>query len=132
MNELKVTRLNFGAVKYRLVNEDGCCLSSLQINKMSMGAIRRKNLGFPIKEGVFYLSDFVTNSSCRRKGYGRELLNHIKEVTKGQFIYLIVHSMYEDIFSDDKLVEFYKSVGFKVHEQKDVYQYYTWMVLDNR
>ena len=79
-----------------------------------------------------YLCDFVTTREQKRKGYGRELLNLMKEKTKGQFIYLIVHSSYEKEFPDDKLIEFYKSVGFKVHEQKDEYKCYTWMVLDNR
>ena len=34
--------------------------------------------------------------------------------------------------TDDELVKFYQSIGFKVHEKKDQYAYYTWMVLDNR
>ena len=132
MNKLTVKRLNFKTTRYRLENEDGACLSSLEIDREYMTKARREFLGFPINEGVFYLCDFVTTRGERRKGCGRELLNLIKEETKGQFIYLIVHSTYEDIFPDDKLVEFYKSVGFKVHEQKDEYKYYTWMVLDNR
>jgi GNAT superfamily N-acetyltransferase len=132
MNKLTVKRLNFKTTRYRLENEDGVCLSSLEIDREYMTKARRELLGFPINEGVFYLCDFRTTQGERRNGYGRELLNLIKEETKGQFIYLIVHSTYEDIFPDDKLVEFYKSVGFKVHEQKDEYKYYTWMVLDNR
>ena len=132
MNKLTVKRLNFKTTRYRLENEDGACLSSLEIDREYMTKARRELLGFPINEGVFYLCDFRTTQGERRKGCGRELLNLIKEKTKGQFIYLIVHSTYEDIFPDDKLVEFYKSVGFKVHEQKDKYKYYTWMVLDNR
>jgi len=132
MNKLTVKHLNFKTTRYRLENEDGACLSSLEIDREYMTKARREVLDFPIDEGVFYLCDFVTRRGERRKGYGRELLNFIKEETKGQFIYLIVHSMYEDIFLDEKLVEFYKSVGFKVHKQKDGYKYYTWMVLDNR
>ena len=132
MNKLTVKRLNFKTTRYRLENEDGACLSSLEIDREYMTKARRELLGFPINEGVFYLRDFRTTRGERRKGCGRELLNLIKEETKGQFIYLIVHSTYEDIFPDDKLVEFYKSVGFKVHKQKDEYKYYTWMVLDNR
>ena len=132
MNNLTVKRLNFKTTRYRLENEDGACLSSLEIDREYMTKARRELLGFPINEGVFYLCDFVTTREQKRKGYGRELLNFIKEETKGQFIYLIVHSSNEEAFPDDKLVEFYKSVGFKVHEQKDEYQYYTWMVLDNR
>ena len=132
MNKLTVKRLNFKTTRYRLENEDGACLSSLEIDREYMTKARRELLGFPINEGVFYLRDFRTTRGERRKGCGRELLNLIKEETKGQFIYLIVHSTYEDIFPDDKLVEFYKSVGFKVHKQKDEYKYYTWMVLNNR
>jgi GNAT superfamily N-acetyltransferase len=132
MNKLTVKQLNFKTTRYRLENEDGTLLSSLEIDREYMTKTRRECLGFPINEGVFYLHDFRTTRGERRKGCGRKLLNLIKEETKGQFIYLIVHSTYEDIFPDDKLVEFYKSVGFKVHEQKDEYKYYTWMVLDNR
>ena len=132
MNKLTVTKLNFKTTRYRLLDEDGFCVSSLEIDREYMTKTRREVLGFPIDEGVFYLCDFVTAQGHKRKGYGRELLNHIKEETKGQFIYLIVHSSYEDVFPDDKLIEFYKSVGFKVHEQKDKYRWYTWMVLDNR
>lgn len=132
MNKLSVRHLNFKTTRYRLENEDGTLLSSLEIDREYMTKARRECLGFPIEDSVYYLCDFVTPRDRKRKGYGRELLNRIKEETKGQFIYLIVHSTYEDIFPDDKLVEFYKSVGFKVHEQKDEYQYYTWMVLDNR
>lgn len=132
MNKLTVKRLNFKTTRYHLENEDGACLSSLEIDREYMTKARRELLDFPINEGVFYLYDFITTQGERRKGCGRELLNLIKEETKGQFIYLIVHSTYEDVFPDDKLVEFYKSVGFKVHEYKDEYKYYTWMVLDNR
>jgi len=132
MNKLSVRHLNFKTTRYRLENEDGTLLSSLEIDREYMTKTRRECLGFPIEDSVYYLCDFVTTREQKRKGYGRELLNRIKEETKGQFIYLIVHSAYEDIFPDDKLVEFYKSVGFKVHEQKDEYKYYTWMVLDNR
>lgn len=132
MNKLSVRHLNSKTTRYRLENEDGTLLSSLEIDRLYMGKSRKERLGFPMKDSVYYLRDFVTPRDRKRNGYGRELLNRIKEETKGQFIYLIVHSAYEDIFLDDKLVEFYKSVGFKVHEQKDEYQYYTWMVLDNR
>jgi GNAT superfamily N-acetyltransferase len=132
MNKLTVKHLNFKTTCYYLENEEGVRVSSLEIDREYMTKARREYLGFPIDESVYYLCDFVTPREHKRKGYGRELLNRIKEETKGQFIYLIVHSSYEDIFPDEKLVEFYKSVGFKVHEQKDEYKWYTWMVLDNR
>ena len=132
MNKLTVKHLNFKTTCYYLENEEGVRVSSLEIDREYMTKARRESLGFPIDESVYYLCDFVTPREHKRKGYGRELLNRIKEETKGQFIYLIVHSSYEDVFPDEKLVEFYKSVGFKVHEQKDEYKYYTWMVLDNR
>lgn len=132
MNKLTVKQLNFKTTRYRLENEDGTLLSSLEIDRLYMEKSRRERLGFPIEDSVYYLCDFATQREYKRKGYGRELLNFIKEETKGQFIYLIVHSSYEKEFPDEKLVEFYKSVGFKVHEQKDEYKYYTWMILDNR
>lgn len=132
MNKLTVKHLNYKTTCYYLENEEGVRVSSLEIDREYMTKARRECLGFPIEDSVYYLCDFVTSREYKRNGYGRELLNRIKEETKGQFIYLIVHSTYEDIFPDDKLVEFYKSVGFKIHEQKDEYKCYTWMVLDNR
>ena len=132
MNKLTVKQLNFKATRYRLENEDGTLLSSLEIDREYMTKARREVLGFPMKESIYCLCNFITERGYRRNGYGRELLNYIKRDTKGQFIYLIVHSMYGDIFPDNNLVEFYKSVGFKVHEEKDRYVDYTWMVLDNR
>lgn len=132
MNKLTVKHLNFKTTCYYLENEEGVRVSSLEIDREYMTKARRECLGFPIEDSVYYLCDFVTSREQKRKGYGRELLNLIKEETRGQFIYLIVHSSNEEVFPDNKLVEFYKSVGFKVHEQKDEYKYYTWMVLDNR
>lgn len=132
MNKLTVKHLNYRESCYYLENEEGVRVSSLEIDREYMTKTRRECLGFPIEDSVYYLCNFHTPRDRRCKGYGRELLNRIKEETKGQFIYLIVHSAYEDIFPDEKLVEFYKSVGFKVHEQKDEYKCYTWMVLDNR
>ena len=132
MNKLTVKHLNYKTTCYYLENEEGVRVSSLKIDREYMTKARRECLGVPNEDSVYYLCDFVTIREQKRKGYGRDLLNRLKEETKGQFIYLIVHSSYEDIFPDEKLVEFYKSVGFKVHEQKDEYKYYTWMVLDNR
>ena len=107
-------------------------VSHLLVVKESFSNHRRKVVGFPRTGDIFYLSSFGTMSDYRRKGYGRKLMNFVKENTKGQFIYLIVHSPSERIITDKQLVKLYESFGFKVHEKKDEYKDYTWMILDNR
>ena len=130
--EKLVVKKACNSIYYKLVDEDtNRCLSSLEVALQSFNIDRKNRLEFPDCD-IFYLSDFVTKNGERKKGYGRKLLNLVKEDTKGKFIYLIVHSSDVTYMKDSQLVKFYKSIGFEVHEKKDMYQYYTWMVLDNR
>ena len=130
MNVLKVSRRG---KYYELIDDTtNVSLTSLEISPESFSVYRRQKVDFPSDGEIYYLDNFVTESKYRRKGYGMELLNLVKENTKGKFIYLIVHSSNEHYMTDDELVKFYQSIGFKVHEKKDQYVYYTWMVLDNR
>lgn len=120
-----------GSTYFKLVDDQtNRCLSSLEVAFQTFSLDRKRKLEFPDCD-IFYLSDFTTRCGERKKGYGRQLLNLVKENTKGKFIYLIVHTS-DGFMKDNQLVEFYKSIGFEVHEKKDMYQYYTWMVLDNR
>ena len=120
-----------GSTYFKLVDDQTHrCLSSLEVAFQTFSLDRKRKLEFPDCD-IFYLSDFTTKFRERKKGYGRQLLNLVKENTKGKFIYLIVHTS-DGFMKDNQLVEFYKSIGFEVHEKKDMYQWYTWMVLDNR
>jgi len=121
-----------GSTYFKLVDDQtNRCLSSLEVAFQTFSLDRKRRLEFPDCD-IFYLSDFTTKFGERKKGYGRQLLNLVKENTKGKFIYLIVHSSDEYYMKDNQLVEFYKSIGFEVHEKKDMRKSYTWMVLDNR
>lgn len=136
MNILKVSENTHSwssFVHYKLVDDTtNTLLSSLRIHREFFTDKRRRELDFPIEGDIYYLDNFGTESRYRRKGYGRELLNLVKEKMKGKFVYLIVSSSCPYDVTDKQLVEFYNSVGFKVHEKKDYYSYLTWMVLDNR
>jgi len=130
---MNVLRVNNRVNLYELIDDNtNACLASLNIRTEYLSPTRRDELNFPSECPIYYLENFVTAPKYRRKGYGRELLNLVKEKTKGKFIYLIVHSSDERYMNDSELVKFYKSVGFKVHEKKDRYVCYTWMILDNR
>ena len=129
--EKLVVKNAFGSTYFKLVDDQtNRCLSSLEVAFQTFSLDRKRKLEFPDCD-IFYLSDSTTKFGERKKGYGRQLLNLVKENTKGKFIYLIVHTS-DGFMKDNQLVEFYKSIGFEVHEKKDMYQYYTWMVLDNR
>ena len=115
---MNVLRVSDRGKRYELIDDTtNVSLTSLEISSESFSINRREKVNFPRDCEIYYLGNFVTENKYRRKGYGRELLNLVKENTKGKF-------------SD--LVKFYQSIGFKVHDKKDQYAYYTWMVLDNR
>jgi ribosomal protein S18 acetylase RimI-like enzyme len=130
MNVLKVSRRG---KYYELIDDTtNVSLTSLEISPEVFSVYRREKVGFPKDGEIYYLGNFVTENKYRRKGYGRELLNLVKKKTKGKFIYLIVRSSDEEYMTDNQLIKFYQSIGFKVHEKKDCYDSLTWMVLDNR
>lgn len=130
---MNVLRVSDRGKRYELIDDTtNVSLTSLEISSESFSIYRREKVDFPRDCEIYYLGNFVTENKYRRKGYGRELLNLVKENTKGKFIYLIVHSSNEKYMKDSDLVKFYQSIGFKVHDKKDQYTYYTWMVLDNR
>ena len=130
---MNVLRVSDRGKRYELIDDTtNVSLTSLEISSESFSIYRREKVDFPRDCKIYYLGNFVTENKYRRKGYGRELLNLVKENTKGKFIYLIVHSSNEKYMKDSDLVKLYQSIGFKVHDKKDQYTYYTWMVLDNR
>ena len=107
-------------------------LVHLTVEKNPFNRHNRNITSFPYEGSIYYLCDFITSTRHRGNGYGRKLLNYVVENTKGKFIYLIVCSSSKHM-GNRALVNFYKSVGFKVHNKKfGLYKYLTWMVLDNR
>lgn len=140
MNVLKEIRTKdeyYGVIRrFELVDTaTDCVLSSLIVNinqSFNREKSRREVVGFPSRGNIYYLNSFGTSYKYRQKGYGRQLLNFVKEKMKGKFIFLIVQSVDEDYMKNSDLVKFYQSVGFKIHEKKDAFPQHTWMVLDNR
>ena len=128
MNQLSVVRVSCKTNKYALLNEDGECVSSLEIDYEVTSNYLREIRNFPKNIKIYYLCDFVTKQIFREKGYGRELLNLVKEETKGQYIYLFVGSSGK--MTDEQLVQFYQSIGFEPRDYH--YMGYQMMVLDNR
>lgn len=60
---------------------------------------------------VAYLHSFGTKVIERHKGYGRALLEHVKEYYKGCIVFLEVGAAGE--MTNEQLKAFYESVGFK-------------------
>lgn len=67
-----------------------------------------------ISKPIVYFSSFYTSKEYRSKGYGRKMLKYIKEYYKGYIVVLHVGGM--GVLSNEQLVEFYKSEGFKEYE----------------
>ena len=72
---------------------------------------------------VLYLSDFGTSLEYRRHGYGRRLLEYALKVYSNEIIYLGVKSCDEKYMTDDDLIKFYESVGFKKINYELPYQF---------
>ena len=60
---------------------------------------------------IVYFSSFYTMREYRKHGYGRMMLRYVKEYYKGCIVFLHVAGFGD--LSDEQLVEFYKSEGFK-------------------
>ena len=67
-----------------------------------------------------YFGNFFTKPLARKKGYGRKLIKEVKEYYKGYVIYLGVGCFGPgNIMTDEQLVAFYESEGFKVVPQSE-------------
>ena len=64
-----------------------------------------------------YFSNFCTNEHMRNMGYGRKLLQAVKEYYKGYILYLAVGGFNNCPITNDRLIQFYASEGFKVIER---------------
>ena len=130
MNQLSVVRVSCKTCRYALINEDGECVSSLEIDCEVTSNYRRECNNFPKNIKIYYLCNFRTHKNYRGKGYGKELLNLVKEETKGQYIYLYVGAFDNGQLTDEQLVEFYHSTGFEIRDRW--WMGCQMMVLDNR
>lgn len=68
---------------------------------------------------IVYLHCFGTEPHCRRKGYGRKLIQDVKQYYKGCLVYLRVSSIGE--MTNEQLIDFYKSEGFNLVENTEKY-----------
>lgn len=87
--------------------------ASVEYCGMSCPLTRRVMNCFGINKPVLYFHSFGTvNREMRHKGYGRKMLQNIKEIYKGYIIYLAVSASGGGPLNDKQLVKFYESEGF--------------------
>lgn len=68
--------------------------------------------GNNIPTKMLYFHSFRTNPSLQGRGYGRKMLQHVKEMYHNCIIILCVSRASWGNLSDCQLVEFYQSEGF--------------------
>jgi len=65
-------------------------------------------------------SDFYTKPFARKRGYGRKLIQDVKEYYKGYVVYLGVGCFGQgEMMNNNQLISFYQSEGFKVVPQPE-------------
>ena len=86
---------------------------SAYIDKRVKERLREETLHIGNSKPFIYLSNFGTRRAYRQKGYGRKMLQWVKEHFEGCFLWLEVSASIMGEMTDDELVDFYKSEGFK-------------------
>ena len=67
-----------------------------------------------------YFSDFYTKPFARKRGYGRKIIQDVKEYYKGYVVYLGVGCYGRgEMMNNNQLIAFYESEGFKVVPQPE-------------
>lgn len=84
-------------------------------------------LNSPNKQ-IIYFHSFGTIYGLRGRGYGRKLLKDVKQYYKGCIVYLGVGALGE--LTNEQLIEFYKSEGFKLIEEAKRYVSYPVMAIE--
>lgn len=109
-----------GAVDYNIV-EDGIDASFVTEATVSpIGAhsnewiteMAKEIYGNDIPTKMFYFHSFATNKLLQGRGYGRKMLQHVKEMHHNCIITLCVSRASWGNLSNRQLVEFYQSEGF--------------------
>lgn len=101
--------LGYNSVRYTDVI-DGKMVSTVDVKEIKEGYWAR--LGDGVKQ-VFYVENFTVVQRQRRKGYGKKLLNHLKECYKGCVLCLQVYPYNNSSMDEKQLIEYYRSNGFK-------------------
>lgn len=108
------------------IKTDAICSALTYLNELPLECIikpfKRTNKCF------IRFCNFGTNHAFRHKGYGRKLLQDVKEYYKGCIVYLLVSSIGE--MSNKDLINFYASEGFKLIENYKNYTSYPTMVIE--
>jgi len=125
--EIQYANYGFDAVAFTVVEGDLVLshAATRLVNRLPQWWL--EELNYPNKHLV-YFSCFGTPPHLRRKGYGRKLLQAVKDYYEGCIVILEVRSIGE--MSDEQLVEFYKSEGFEEINPKDGYVAYTTMAIE--
>jgi GNAT superfamily N-acetyltransferase len=79
--------------------------------------------GNNIPTKMLYFHSFGTNKSLQGRGYGRKMLQHVKEMHHNCIITLCVSKGCWGNLSDRQLVEFYQSEGFVLLDRAKAGEY---------
>jgi len=77
---------------------------------------------------LIYFCNFGTKHLFRGKGYGRKLLQDVKKYYENCVVYLGVGSC--GVLSNEQLVKFYESEGFKIIEEAKKHVSYPMMAIE--
>ena len=114
------THYKNGAVSYNIVEDgiDAPFVTEATVSPLgaySLGWITelaKEIYGNNIPTKMLYFHSFGTNPSLQGRGYGRKMLQHVKEMHHNCIITLCVSGASWGNLSDRQLVEFYQSEGF--------------------
>lgn len=95
------------------------CVSEICMENFRQTIFENFNSYYNNKE-IKYIHSFGTNKLYRHKGYGRKLLQYVKEKYKGYILILDVGSL--GPMTQEQLIDFYKSEGFKQLANKPYYR----------
>lgn len=125
----------YGITTYTLKNENGVTLSELCVRE-EIQDDKQFFIEEYIDKKILYLTDFSTREKYRKKGYGKYLLTEVIKRYKGKYDILHLNAcpfflthlgaVYEtpkNGLEMNKLVQFYKQVGFTELKKKDAGNY---------
>ena len=78
---------------------------------------------------IFYLHSFGTRNDMLGKGYGRKMIQYLKERYKGSVLYLCVCPPWWGKLSTSALIKFYKSEGFILLDSNETKKYTSYPIM---